>query len=358
MKWIIDSTLLIGKTENIKDTDLYACFDFDGTLVNSKSGGKFIKNKDDWKFCFDNVKDIIRKYDSKNYHIVIFTNQAGIKMVGIENWKDIITDVITKIGIDIDVFVAMKYDLYRKPFPTMWERFIGNKTFNKKSFYCGDACGRENDFSDSDFKFALNCYLNFSTPEEIFKASTEIPHFIQPRLLNVLDFTKYYKTNANKYFEMNEKEILVLVGNYACGKTHFVNKYLPSKKYTRIDSTLSEIIEQKLLEESINKNMSIVIDKINLTIKSRKKYIQFAKENNYKCRCVNFVCPISVSLHNTRYRNYITNGKEDLISDTFIIQYRDNFEFPSESEGFDKIIKYYFEIDNTICLSKYSMFLF
>lgn len=42
----------------------------------------------------------------------------------------------------------MEYDLYRKPFPTMWYMCNENKINDPKSFYCGDACGREKDFSD------------------------------------------------------------------------------------------------------------------------------------------------------------------------------------------------------------------
>ncbi len=42
----------------------------------------------------------------------------------------------------------------------------------KKSFYCGDAAGRvkgkKKDFSDSDYKFALNINITFFTPEMLF----------------------------------------------------------------------------------------------------------------------------------------------------------------------------------------------
>ena len=43
----------------------------------------------------------------------------------------------------------------------------------KLSFYCGDACGRENDFSDTDLKFALNLNIPVFTPEYIFLNNNE-----------------------------------------------------------------------------------------------------------------------------------------------------------------------------------------
>jgi len=51
MKWETVTTLLIGTTnEERKNTNKYACFDFDETLVTSKSHSKFIRDKNDWQF--------------------------------------------------------------------------------------------------------------------------------------------------------------------------------------------------------------------------------------------------------------------------------------------------------------------
>ena len=59
----------------------------------------------------------------------------------------------------------------------MWnlfsEKYNGkNKIDMQNSFYCGDAAGRKDgkhkDFSDSDYKFALNVGISFKTPENLF----------------------------------------------------------------------------------------------------------------------------------------------------------------------------------------------
>ena len=48
------------------------------------------------------------------------------------------------------------------------KKHIENKKVSNQSFYAGDALGRENDWSDSDKIFAINCGLKYISPEEIF----------------------------------------------------------------------------------------------------------------------------------------------------------------------------------------------
>jgi bifunctional polynucleotide phosphatase/kinase len=301
MKWsyyiLSNKTLLIGRGHKTT-TDKYACFDLDGTLICSKSGKKYIQNKNDWKFIYSNVVETLRKLYKSNFQIVIFTNQAGIKIMGIQNWKQMIENIIENVDIKITIYSALSHDLYRKPYPTMWEIFRGSKKVHSKSFYCGDACGRICDIGDSDYKFAINCSLNFYTPEMIFS----IINYDVPKLSFLIDFDKYL-TQKNKKIELLDKDMIILTGNYKSGKTHFVNKFL-IPNYTIINSKTSK----NILQETIDLNKSIVIDENNWTIKKRKKYIEIAKLNNYSCRCIDFICPISISMHNARYDHYMTKN--------------------------------------------------
>jgi bifunctional polynucleotide phosphatase/kinase len=347
MHWELHNTIIFSKDNDTQQTDKYACFDLDGTIICPKSGSKYVKHKEDWEFKFKTTADILRKYHLKKYKIVIFTNQAGIKLIGIDNWKEMICNIRDKLGLNIDVHAAMNYDLYRKPFPTMWTMFVNGRNVDNKSFYCGDACGRENDFSDSDYKFALNCNLKFYTPEELFKNTKYI---VMPRILYKIDFKKYL-LKSNIECNTKKMDIIVLVGNYASGKTHFANKYLIPNGYISVKS-IDEI------KANIVDNNSIVIDNINLTIFDRTIYIKLAKHYNYSCRCINIVCPISLAIHNSRYRHYMSNGKCNIISDDIICQYKDRFEYPTNDEGFDEIMKYNFSIDTSCDISKYFLFLF
>ncbi len=61
----------------------------------------------------------------------------------------------------------------RKPNRGMFDEFIkdagGGADSISVSFYCGDAAGRPNDFSDSDKAFADTIGVPFKLPEEFFR---------------------------------------------------------------------------------------------------------------------------------------------------------------------------------------------
>lgn len=358
MKWQTHNTLLIGRIDDQQGTNKYACFDFDGTLITSKSNSKFLKNKDDWQFKYDTVRPILQKFDNHGFQIVIFTNQAGIQRFNISNWQKMLDDIQKELNIKIIVYVSLDYDIYRKPYPTMWQKFIENRKYDiGKTFYCGDACGRKNDFSDSDLKFALNCNMHFYTPEHIFMNQPN--DFIYP---NYNIFQKYLHDDTFSFetlklqecpytFEVEPKdnELLIIVGSHCSGKTTFVNKYILPHNYVKFD-------QNTLNASYFQKNARIVVDSTNGTIIERKKYIDIATQNNFTVRCIIMVCPLWLALHNSHYQYYISNGQNIILSDALLESYRDKFEYPEKKEGIESIIKYYFVIDKKINLSKYFMF--
>ena len=142
------------------------CFDIDGTIITPKSGRKFPIDENDWKFLYDNTKEKLQEL-SKNNTIIFISNQAGLKTIEKRKlWIKKISRIINILGINISVFVSFDYDSYRKPLTGFFNKFI--KYDKTKTVYCGDACGRKNDFSDSDMKFALNLGIKFITSEELF----------------------------------------------------------------------------------------------------------------------------------------------------------------------------------------------
>lgn len=69
------------------------------------------------------------------------------------------------VSIPLIVYAATQDDWSRKPRPGMFNMYVTeHETFKvKESLYVGDAAGRKGDFSDSDYKFALNAGLPFYT---------------------------------------------------------------------------------------------------------------------------------------------------------------------------------------------------
>ena len=52
----------------------------DWTLIRTKGGQTFPKNKDDWELLFDDlIKNKLESLNKDGFRIVIFTNQAGVE---------------------------------------------------------------------------------------------------------------------------------------------------------------------------------------------------------------------------------------------------------------------------------------
>ena len=163
---------------NFKLTPNIACFDIDQTIIEPKSKYKFPINKDDWVLLYKNkTKEVLEKLirEEQNYCVIFISNQAGLKtQEQINSWTEKIDDVVFELNIPVRVYASLGKDIYRKPFPTIWNLIREDFSINKikinyeKTYYCGDAAGRVGDHSQSDYKFALNCGLRFELPETIF----------------------------------------------------------------------------------------------------------------------------------------------------------------------------------------------
>jgi polynucleotide 3'-phosphatase len=187
-----------------------AGFDLDSTLIETKSGMKFARGVDDWKWwgaatSTSMVPTKLKQTIDEGYLVVIFTNQGGVvadkTRKSYVNFTTKLSKIISTIKLGVDqpceilVFAAsMKpkgkkvhvseasaklHDLYRKPQVGMWNElttFLTNgdlKLDLNNSFYVGDAAGRKTDFLDSDKEFACNIGVKFYTPEQFFQSGEE-----------------------------------------------------------------------------------------------------------------------------------------------------------------------------------------
>ena len=75
--WEPVKTCFVGRSSDFS-RDKVAGFDMDSTLVEPKSGAKFPKDANDWKWWHESVPKKLKELYDTGYKVVIFTNQKGI----------------------------------------------------------------------------------------------------------------------------------------------------------------------------------------------------------------------------------------------------------------------------------------
>eukprot|EP00299_Pterocystis_sp_00344_P013712 c6750_g1_i2.p1 GENE.c6750_g1_i2~~c6750_g1_i2.p1 ORF type:complete len:248 (-),score=72.24 c6750_g1_i2:407-1150(-) len=215
------------------------------------------------------------------------------------------------------------------------------------SFYCGDAAGRlagwkagaKKDFSCGDRKFALNVKLNFYTPEELFLSEPAITTFswdgIDPR--DVLAKIKANPPTLLSDYTKPEKEMIIMVGLPASGKSTFTKRFFEAKGYVRInqDTLKTEAKCKKAAQEALEEGKSVVIDNTNPSKSKRATYLNLLDED-VTARCVWVRTPREICEHNNMFRERTQGVKH--VPDIAYNMFKKNFEEPSTSEGFTEVI--------------------
>jgi bifunctional polynucleotide phosphatase/kinase len=151
-------------------SEVIAGFDLDWTLVKPRGRSKFPRNATD-NIIMPNRINILKNYINMGYTIVIFSNQKVTPKESIADKINRMDDVISKFkayNVEFILLMSTEDDKYRKPNPDMLYVAYKYLVNVKAGFYCGDAAGRVNDFSDSDRKFADNTKMSFYIPEQLF----------------------------------------------------------------------------------------------------------------------------------------------------------------------------------------------
>ena len=199
----------IYNMNNAVHREKMASFDYDWTLVSPKGGRTFPTNIDDWEWLYPSIPDKIKDYYASGFMIVIFTNQSKL-------WKhEQIKNVMKSLEIPVFIVVATDKCEY-KPNASLLHELIGNNKIKKdKSFFIGDAIGRQHDYSDSDKVFAENIGIPCYCPEQIFHTATEIVA-IPPIPLT------------------DEKQLIIMMGYPGSGKSTIAKKIYVKTRHLSI----------------------------------------------------------------------------------------------------------------------------
>jgi len=327
-----------------------ASFDLDDTVIQTKSGKRFTQDADDWKF-HQGMDGKIKEFFKEGYHIIIISNQKNTnkKEDKLNNWKKKIENITKRLNIPLIVYALFRDDNYRKPRTGIWDEFINGDVTN--SFYCGDAGGLEKrridgrviprDFSDSDLKFALNVGMKFIHRDElVFGVKYDNFKIHYP--------IKFDKKTGKHIFKPRDKEMIINTGFAGCGKSSYTTKYILPHGYRCINQDTLKTANRclKECEKLIKEGQSVVIDNTNPNKDTRKKYINLAKKYGLKVRSLCFMATMGQSLHNNYYR-FVVGGKSLVPKIAYNI-YNKKFEEPIKKEGFDKIEKIPFVIDESM----------
>lgn len=350
--------LYVFTSKGLIASNKIAGYDVDGTIIKTKSGNVFPKTIDDWQIAFNEVPGKLKSLHKDGHKIVFFTNQAGISKgkLTIADFRKKIERIIAKINVPIQVFVSTGKGKYRKPILGMWEtlELKGNQNLSidkSTSFYCGDAAGRperkapnkrKKDFSCSDRLFALNIGVPFYTPEQHFQNSKSENDWTRPGF----DPTKYNLDDkmpltipTNAKLESNQKEVIIMVGSPASGKSSFAKTYFSKYIYINRDTLGTwqkcvAALEKALVQE----NKSAVIDNTNPDVESRKRYIEVAKKHSIPCRCFVMNTTEAQAKHNNVFRE-LTDPFHSVIKDLIFSGYKSKYVEPTMKEGYKEIVK-------------------
>lgn len=277
-----------------------AIFDFDWTIVKPKEGRKFPKDAADWQWLRSSVPEIITRF-AKDHQIVIVTDQSKL-------WKvDQIKEVATQLPINTIVIGVEtqkpSIELFKKAYP---------KFHPEKAFYVGDAAGGDA-WSDKDRQFATNLGIKFKTPEEVFP----LPIVAAPKGL-----------------ESKEKEIVIMVGYPASGKSTIAASL---KGYHRVDGdALKTAAAMKRDAEKHVATQSIVFDSTAGTKEKRAEFVNFAKKHGLRVRVFWVQTPIDEAMERNKQRAAEGGTK---VPDVVFYVYRKKFEEPTAAEGITEIVK-------------------
>ncbi len=279
--------LLIYTSKEISTSGHIAGFDLDWTLVRTMRG-KFPKDVDDITMLPNRIS-VLKELGRRGFTIVIFTNQKSTNENKVQFNLERVTIGIRLIDIPVIVLMAVGDDIYRKPQTGMWS-VLKQMITVKSGFYCGDAAGRPQDFSDSDRKFAENIGIKFYLPEELFQKVERVERVSGVERISGVERVGEVDT-ANQIELPSSKSMVILMGMPGSGKSTYYRGSLEPLGYVHISRDELKTIPKmkKMVREALSRNQLVAIDATNARQVHRQEYYTLAEEYGYTVTLLYFV---------------------------------------------------------------------
>ena len=344
---VIRETLLNGRYEGALNATRpkplkIAAFDFDDTLITTKSGNKFSRGSDDWRWWHATVPTRLKQLHAEGYAIVVLSNQAAVSlradpktpkdgMRSLNNLKGKVTAVLNTLDLPISVYAATAYDIFRKPRGGMWEQLLRDYGLSdagdidhEACVFVGDAAGREADKSAgtrkdhacSDRDFATNVNIPFFTPEEYFLGETARAY------VRSFDHRAYIDLqvgsdgdHAHPSFTKNHDiELTLFCGSPGVGKSTYYWQHMQSLGYERVNQDILKTRDKcmNVATQFLEDGRSVVVDNTNADIETRSAWVSLAKKLHVPIRLVHFSAPAKLCEHNSTVRA-LTDGSVSLL---------------------------------------------
>jgi DNA 3'-phosphatase len=358
---LFDGYAIYGPTDIISGDVLFG-FDLDHTIIKPLKG-TFYKTTTDWEFVpeMDIRLKFLHKIAQNNGTIAVFTNQGGVAAgkVTIAEVIARIDAVMRKLGFPFMAFIALS-EQYRKPSPLLFEELIYKYMPDYKGgFYCGDASGFEDEFSDSDYRFALNCGLKY-VPISSFtslhlREDTTLESLQQILSVGVLT-RPLLIPSVREYItpgailpkpDLKLGLLVLLIGPPGCGKSGYA-EVLAGEGYTVVSRDTAKNgksatavqclgVVKKLITAGLKdkKKIAIVMDATHPDVKSREPFITLALGMGIIPCAVVFNVSINVAKYINKVRT-INGGNH--VPDIAYGVFAKRFTPPTVDEGFRSVL--------------------
>ncbi|KAI5207976.1 hypothetical protein AUEXF2481DRAFT_7921 [Aureobasidium subglaciale EXF-2481] len=384
---VIDNTLLHCKYDKADNFSAdrprkIAAFDFDSTLVDAKSGNRFARDGDDWKWWHRQVPAKLKQLAEDGYLLAILSNQAGISMNSasktvnsdkkrLADFKQRVKGVLTQLDLPIVLYAATDKDKFRKPRTGMWDKLLEAQGLTPEGdvdleacYFVGDAGGRtagargiKADFSCSDRDLASNIGIKFMTPEEFFLGEDPRPFtrtfdptaHVSPALTS--------KTEASPvvFTRKNDLELVIFCGSPGAGKSTWYQKHLNPLGYERVNQDLLKSRDRclKVAREFLEDGKSVAVDNTNADVKAREYWTDLATSLGVPIRCVHFTAPSKLCEHNDALRSIggqqvgMNPESRTMLPRQAFTGFAGRYQPPGLNEGFVDITNVDFEFSGT-----------